>query len=323
MGGYGPCVVDGDDNQHNFCIMGSFELITLVHEFSHSYVNPLVMERFDEVQATDALCTEQVLKRMFAGYNHWWVIVIEHFVRIAVIRILRRLVDDYSIDDALESEERKGFLYVRFLNERCEEFERLGTTFEAYFPKLVEALQDLAESPDEFLARFIDYPLIGPINQILEDMRFIYPDPAVTPGVKENILPVVEFMLERLGGVAMTDTEAMKADLSGHNLSVFGPGNRWLDRFTDKLPFAMLPDRLVADRTYMGENLRIVCCLPSPYNAEKGLLIYTAQSIDDMSTCNSFFHGPKDYVITDADCNILSNGNFIKTDGVWRFPDNG
>ncbi len=320
MGGYGPCVVDGDDNQHNFCIVGSVDLITLVHEFSHSYINPLVMDSYEEVQKTEVLCNEQVLKRMYACYNQWWVIVIEHFVRIAVIRILRRLEDKFRIEVALENEERQGFLYIRFLNERCEEYERSGETFKAYYPRFVKALQDLAESPDEYLSTFRDFSMVGPINRISDNLYCIYPDPALTHGVEDNILTVVEFMLERLGGKAITDLEAMDMDMSGHNLIVFGPGNRWLDQFADKFPFEMQPDRLVADRTYMGDNLRIVCCLPNPYNEDKGMVIYTAQSIEDMHSCNRFMHGPEDYVITDATCKILSNGNFVKTDGAWRFP---
>ncbi len=319
LSGYGPCIVDSNGNQHNFCIMGNDDLITIIHEFSHSYVNPIVMQDIYRWNTTENLQTDKLLKRMYNAYNHWWVVVIEQFVRIAVIRILKRMDGDYNLESAIENEERCGFLYTRFLNGLCEEYEQSELAFNDYFPRFEEALEALAKDPDEYLASLKDYPMAGPINRALFDAWIIYPDPAENEGVTENILPVIEFISNRTGGTEITDTEAMERDLSTRHIIAFGPGNRWLDQYSDRLPFQMLPDRLIADRIYKGTNFRIVCCLPNPQNYEKGMVIYTGQSIHDMHSCNRFFHGPEDFVITDSECNILSNGNFIKDGDVWRF----
>lgn len=120
----------------------------------------------------------------------------------------------------------------------------------------------------------------------------------------------------------ITDTTALKSDLSNKNIIVYGTpkGNLWLDKFIDYLPITIENDKIIADKEYQGSNLRLITIWLNPLNKNKKLLIYTAQQDKDVSGINTVFHGPTQYVIASGK-NILQASYYSNKEGIWIFSD--
>jgi hypothetical protein len=118
----------------------------------------------------------------------------------------------------------------------------------------------------------------------------------------------------------LTDQEALKKNLSGNSLLVYGTmkGNLWLAQYLDKLPVKVESDKIVADTVYLGTHLRFITAWPNPQNPKKGIVIYTAQQAEDVVGINAVFHGPTDYAIAN-DTDVLKQGNYNKEKGEWGF----
>ena len=71
----------------------------------------------------------------------------------------------------------------------------------------------------------------------------------------------------------------------------------WLARHLGELPIEVMPDRIVADRTYLGTGLSLITAIPNPDDPKLGVLIYTAQRSQDIAGINAVRHGPTDWVI--------------------------
>ena len=120
----------------------------------------------------------------------------------------------------------------------------------------------------------------------------------------------------------ITDVEALKQDLSNHAVVMYGTtdGNLLLAKYIKGLPFSIEHDKVVADKVYLGENLRFITAWPNPHNAKRGFLIYTAQKAEDIPEINSVFHGPTDYVIAEQ-LKILHSGDYEKSNKYWQFQE--
>jgi len=334
-GGYGPSMVNAAGNVDVMCITAldryddpkafvSTMAIMMYHEFSHSYVNPLVEQYYPRLKKTEGLYVDVLRQQMYSCYTEWKTLLFEHYVRASVLRLLAASPQLYQSVDTIDNQHGQGFLYTRFICEGLEQYEQqrrqTGVTYRDYFPTLVDGLLELARDPRAYLAPFMRFS--GPVNgAVLHAKYVIYPDPDENPGVNEYILPTVEFIHNRLGVELVTDTQAMNMNLADCSFLVYGPpqNNKWLAAHLDMLPFHIYPDSIVADSTYTGTNLRIVSCLPNPQNPQLGVAIYTAQTMPAMKGSNNMNHGQEDYVISDAECNVLGRGDYDKSGERWRF----
>ncbi|MDD2332358.1 MAG: DUF4932 domain-containing protein, partial [Candidatus Cloacimonetes bacterium] len=104
--GYGPCLQNAEGGLDLYCISagqtdGLSLLTLLVHEFSHSYINPLVEEHYQRLKKARKLY-KPIRKQMVAqAYTDWWVTLVEHYVRAATIRIYARLMDQSEVSAKL------------------------------------------------------------------------------------------------------------------------------------------------------------------------------------------------------------------------------
>jgi hypothetical protein len=158
-------------------------------------------------------------------------------------------------------------------------------------------------------------------NVFLGDVLVIYPDPDRVSGVKENIMPTVDWMVQNKGFEAESDQAALDMDLGNRSLVLLGAWgtNLILEKYRQIMPFEIYPDRIIADKSYKGMNLRIALCLPNPLNPKLGMSIYTAQSTEAMQRSNSIDHGHEDWYISNSDLEVLGSGCFKNKDECWRF----
>jgi hypothetical protein len=154
-GGYGPRV-DRPDGSEIYAIIGargmndfnptfgtrSDFLHIMRHEFGHSFVNPVTEQKKELVRRYEHLYTPVKDKMQSLSYGEWPICLNEHLVRAVTIR-LAYLDNKETGKQALDEEERKGFIYIDCLTDRLIEYENNRDrypTFESFYPKLLGSL---------------------------------------------------------------------------------------------------------------------------------------------------------------------------------------
>jgi len=334
-GGYGPALADAEGGIHAYCVVSidcsqfsDDDLKQLsswfFHEFSHSYVNPLVDKHWDLFKSGEELYNV-IQKKMYAAYNSWWVVVAEHLVRVNDHR-LSELYFDSEEGTTLQGEIDSGFLFIQAAYDAIRQYElehqQHGTSYADYFPTIAKYFMDRTDISEEELKSLQGFT--GPINKaFIDDLLIIYPDSERVSGVSKYIMPTVNWMVSNKGFEAVSDKKALSMDLSERNLCLFGAWgtNLILERFRENMPFEIHPDSILADKTYTGTDLRIALCLPNPLNSKLGMCIYTAQSTEAMQGSNAIFHGPEDWYVSNTKLEVLGSGNFTHKDERWRFGE--
>lgn len=101
----GPCSLRG--KRVTFACLDYLESIML-HEWSHSFVNPLVDQNFDSFKESIALF--EPIKGMMRNqaYPNWRISLYEHIVRACEIHLRANLYEDFKKDKPLRRQEGKG-----------------------------------------------------------------------------------------------------------------------------------------------------------------------------------------------------------------------
>jgi hypothetical protein len=118
---------------------------TLVHEFAHSYVNPIVKAHLDALRpAGEKLFAgvEEQMRRQ--AYGKWETMLYETLVRACVIRYLR--ANDRGLDALRRTAEDqfRGFLWVGRVADALKAYEKDRATYptlDAFVPQIVEVLE--------------------------------------------------------------------------------------------------------------------------------------------------------------------------------------
>jgi hypothetical protein len=113
------------------------------HEFSHSFVNPLVEKFSREVDRTKKLYDPIKADMQKQAYGDWPTAVHEHIIRAITVRLAWARSQEAG-DRALAIDEGRGFKYVRALAARLEQYEAARDkypTFETFFPRLLEVFE--------------------------------------------------------------------------------------------------------------------------------------------------------------------------------------
>lgn len=334
IGGYGPALINLEGGTHAFCVVdldfskmseSEFKQVTswLFHEFSHSFINPLVEKHWDIFKEGQHIFEQIADKMEKQDYGSWWITVAEHFVRVSDIR-LSELYYDIDNSKFLEGEKGRGFIFISSVYEGILKYEvahkQNGVDYARFFPTMAQYFIDRTAISTEVLNDLLRFQ--GPINSVYveDDVLIIYPDPIRVEGVQEYIFPSVEW-LKNKGYEVVTDEVAQDMDLSQRNLCIYGAwgSNLILEKFNKEMPFDIYPDEIIADKSYKGNKLRIALCLPNPLNPEKGMCVYTAQTTVAMKNAAAIFHGPEDWYVSNSELKVLASGYFKDKDKEWSF----
>lgn len=153
QGGFGPRLPVGDGDYLGYSIVGPdamggqgptysyTHLRTLVwHEFGHSFVNPLIAARREQLQARVELFVPLQARMVEEGYPTWESCVNEHLIRAITARLLARAEGEEEGRRAAEAEARHGFAYVPALYELLGEYETRRDAYPsipAFLPRLL------------------------------------------------------------------------------------------------------------------------------------------------------------------------------------------
>ncbi|HSG82227.1 MAG TPA: DUF4932 domain-containing protein [Gemmatimonadota bacterium] len=340
-GGYGPRIQRLDERYELFAILGPRTIVegvpvfgsaaylehAALHEFGHSFVNPVTASHAQALQAYEVPLFEPIRERMDAiSYGNWQTTVNEHLVRSVTTRMAYDRDGQQAGERAAEAERSRGFIYLPALVERLAQYEAARDrypSFADFYPQLLATFDELSRL--DVAATFGLDRFAGTINGVTEiapSVIIIVPtaesDSAAQTAIHDYVRRVRDAVFRDTP--IITDVEALDRDLSENAIVAYGTpqGNRWLARHAQQLPFRIEAHRIVADRPYEGDDLRLISAWPNPYNPARGLLVYTAQRPQDIAGINGVFHGPTDWLVVRGS-ESLGEGFYEKTDGGWRF----
>ena len=131
---------------------------TMVHEFSHSFVNPAVgavSERFRP--AGEAIFPKVEIEMRSQAYGHWLTMIDESLVRVAVARYVLAQQDEATARREVASQRARGFLWTDELFELFAEYERDRArypTLDSFLPRVAEYFDGLVPRIDGIIAAY-------------------------------------------------------------------------------------------------------------------------------------------------------------------------
>ncbi len=172
-GSYGPKVVYPDGREELFTILGvwltddaglpQFDtrvLGTVVHEFCHSFVNPLVNRHSSELKGAGEHLfplVEPAMRRQ--AYSDWKTMMAESLVRASVVRWELEKNGRASAEQRIAGEEKNQFFWIRSLSERLGEYDNQRSIYpdmEAFFTRIQSYFNDYARNARDSIANIKD-----------------------------------------------------------------------------------------------------------------------------------------------------------------------
>jgi hypothetical protein len=117
----------------------------LIHEFGHSYTNPLTYDKYaNELAKYENLYQpiENKVKRQY--YPNWTECVSEHIVRAVTNRILLEMFGNDVSEDDMNYQLKCGFIYLIPLCQSLKEYEKRRDKypkFDDYYPELIKVFR--------------------------------------------------------------------------------------------------------------------------------------------------------------------------------------
>jgi hypothetical protein len=121
-------------------------LYILLHEFSHSFVNPVTAKFSDQINNSTALFTPIKTQMQQQAYSDWQTCVNEHLVRTVVARLALKLRGEAYKNTVINQELNNGFIYIQKLDSLMFEYENhrdTYPTFESFYPSIVALFNSL------------------------------------------------------------------------------------------------------------------------------------------------------------------------------------
>jgi hypothetical protein len=122
---------------------------TVVHEFGHSYANPLIDRHWDELRAPAQILYKPVAQKMRSqAYGEPATLLRESLVRACGVRYARQYEGTKAASEAIRREKSRGFLWSQELSDLLGDYEAHRDrypTLEAFAPRLVAFFHDYAK----------------------------------------------------------------------------------------------------------------------------------------------------------------------------------
>ena len=160
-GNYGTHFRAADGHEELFCVLGasgadgqglpkfgSDAVSIVVHEFCHSYCNPLVDRHLRELEPSGDALFKQVSEKMRSqAYNGGVTLLHESLVRACVVRYRRQYEGEQVARDVIQIEKKNGFLWMPELSDLLQDYEARREQYPAledFSPRLVAFFAEAA-----------------------------------------------------------------------------------------------------------------------------------------------------------------------------------
>lgn len=161
-GSYGPRCRTDDGREEYYCILGVWKidakglpffdrdmLAIVVHEFCHSYSNPIVKQHLGQLEPAGRKIFPYVAAAMARqAYGSWQSMMYESLVRACVIRYSYNYEGPVAARLAIDAEKKNRFLWIKELSDLLAEYEthrERYPTLEAFMPRVIALFNDYAD----------------------------------------------------------------------------------------------------------------------------------------------------------------------------------
>lgn len=124
----------------------------ILHEFGHSFVNPLADQYRDELSRYATLM-QNIVYKTGANYGmEWMVCVYEHLVRAVTTRLTHHQFGADAGQQEMLAHERQGFIYIKDLCDKLLQYEGhrdTYPTFNDFFPELMGVFKEWFEKASQ------------------------------------------------------------------------------------------------------------------------------------------------------------------------------
>lgn len=306
----------------------------LWHEFAHSFANQAVEKneaQFDQFEWMWPPIKESMQAQ---AYTSWRSVVKEHLTEAVACRMAAlKFGEDAAELNYVRRQYGMRWIYLHPMLEALKRYEKSRgqyPTLESFMPNIVAAMKAVTQRDiDQWMVQteairkpeVSTMPSIGDIyNQ--KDILFITAtneaDTVADRKLKafmsrfKNLVPVLR------SAKVVADTTALKMDLTGYSLSVWGTphGNLFLRKYIAQLPLLIDAHQVIGENTYTGTGHGLLIGWVNPLNKEKVMAIYTGQNPADVIDFNTIPNGSGNYHIFKNKV-TLKQGNFSRSGQIW------
>jgi hypothetical protein len=170
-GNFGPKFIAPDGTEELYAIMGVWltddeglprfdASVTglIIHEFNHSFVNPVMEQHFDEIgEAGEAVFAAVASQMARQAYGDWRTMVNESLVRAAVVRYFMKREGGEAAAQEIDRQKRNYFVWIDELSDLLAQYETVRDTyptFESFLPHIATFFHDLAPRITDFVLYF-------------------------------------------------------------------------------------------------------------------------------------------------------------------------
>lgn len=345
-GGYGPIIQTekGDDiygvvcpcalkgNRVTFACIDYIESIML-HEWSHSFVNPLVDKHYKDFKKSSHLF--QPIKGMMRkqAYPNWRVTLYEHIVRACETNIRANLYEDFNKTKFLKYQEGKGFWYTNYIDSLLVVYQNRREqypTLDKFMPSIAERLSKVTieDLPDELTTFW------GPLDGIFprsEYIYFVYPTHIERKLIKKIIKDLEQFAgflsAAQIKTTIISDKQALETDWEDKVAFIYGNerDNIFLKEINTGIPIGYRNNSIeLGGKLYKDKGIVIVSCMQNPFNKMLPFALCIANRAGDLLEIGFKMSGKSewnaDYVIFKGD-EILDSGLYAKEKGYWTISE--
>lgn len=146
-----------------FCILGAWlkdeqgaplfdttVLPTVVHEFSHSYVNHVTVAFHSQLKPGGQALFSRVKDQMERqAYSNWETMINESLVRASVVRYIANTQSEAKASEEIQEQIRSGFLWMAELSQLLKQFEtsrKPGQGLKEFMPRVVTFFENYANN---------------------------------------------------------------------------------------------------------------------------------------------------------------------------------
>jgi hypothetical protein len=299
----------------------------LVHEFGHSYANPVIDAHRAQLEPIFVELFAKVEDDMRPqSYGSWSSVAYETLVRAGTILYLTDRRGPQAGEQQLQSDEGRAFLWlrplVRALGEARQRPDWKG--MEGFVPTLARTLQDWLKLPEEERWPPFGGPLNAAFTRRFKDSGrqiFVMPDEAAGDPASRAAADYARSIHGEFYGAKTPlrrPGEVGQADLEKNGLVLYGTpaSNSVLAKLIEGFGWKV-EDRRIAlgARVFEGEDLALIACQPHHADPKLAVVIYTSAKSAVLDGINSVFHGGTDWLVARK----LANGKF-ETVAAGNFP---
>lgn len=336
---YGPRVERPGGGQDLYYLQGVWQVddqglpefspdtgVILVHEFCHSFVNP-VADRYESELASSGDKILPGVAQVMAqqAYSTWQIVVYESVVRACTARYLADTRGPDSAAGMIRSDQGKGFTWMPDLVAVLDGYRPQADKsrgFAEFFPEIVAFFDEYAAGLPEGPPPVLLPPISAGLMKVMDPQLglVLEPGPDAGPGADRARAYIAKvhdkFMAPK--GVSLQDENGLTADQRmGKALLVYGtPDTSPL--VADCLAAAGITLREdgidLCGREIPGKDLVLLAALPGLEDQDLPVLVYAARTLDGLPGINGVYHGPTGWVVASRNATgameAVATGNF-------------